>query len=402
MRSLLLCLPAVLLGVVLCGAAPVVAVDETSVLVFPPEGPADRPLLAWVGEGIAHSISEQLKWPGLRVFSRQERNNFLEGADLPPNVPLSRASMIHVARAAGARKLVMGSWSGTEKEVRIALRILDVKATRLGGELSANGPLDALPEIENELAWLILGETGVDRSVGRETFSARRRTVPNPAYASLIRSLTAGDDNEQLVLLQRALELYPEIPEASYMAGRHYYRHGNYEAALRYLEAGEKWRPGYLETAFMLGTCYVKNNALDAAVRSYNNVLAFTRSAEALNNLGVAYLRKGDYPLAVEHLVEARNLAGQQPTIALNLAIARHLEGNDAMAENLLQQTARSDANRGVIQYVLSLVLDRQSKKEAAAAALAGAINAGVDPDKMKADGPRGWSRLITTWEDRP
>ncbi len=386
----------------LAGAAAQETAGEVSVLMFPPEGPGDRPLLAWVGEGISHSISEQLQSPGLKVFSREERNNFLEGADLPPDVPLSRASMIQVARAAGARKLVTGSWSGTEKEMRIALRILDVKAIKLGGELSANGPLGALPEMENELAWLILGETGIGRLEARNKFGERRRTVPNAAYASLIQGLTVTEDNEQLTLLQRALELYPDIPEASYLAGRHYYRHGNYDAALRYLESGQKWRPGYLDAAFMLGTCYVKNNSLEAAVRSFNNVLAFTRSAEALNNLGVAYLRKGDYPLAVEHLVEARDVARQQPTIALNLAIARHLAGDDAMAETLLQQTAKSDTVRGVAQYVLSLVLERQSRKEAAEAALAAAVGAGIDPDKMKSDGPRGWSRLITAWEARP
>lgn len=310
--------------------------------------------------------------------------------------------MIQVARAAGARKLVTGSWSGTEKEMRIALRILDVKSIKLSGDLSANGPIGALPEMENELAWLILGETGTARSEARSKFGERRRTVPNAAYALLIQGLTVTEDGEQLALLQRALELYADIPEASYLAGRHYYRHGDYDTALRYLESGQKWRPGYLDAAFMLGTCYVRSNALDAGVRSFNNVLAFARSAEALNNLGVAYLRKGDYPLAIEHLVEARDVARQQPTIALNLAIARHLAGDDAMAETLLQQTAKSDTVRGVGQYVLSLVLERQSKKEAAQAALAAAVGAGIDPDKMKADGPRGWSRLITAWDARP
>jgi Flp pilus assembly protein TadD len=378
---------------------PALPTEQTTVLVFPPEGPAGRPLLGWVGEAIAHSVSEQMQAPGIKVFSYEDRQNFLEGADLPPNVPLSHASMIQVARGAGAHKLVLGSWSGTEREIRVSVRVLDVRATRLSGELSANGPLAALPEMENELAWLLLGETTVNRPFTRDQFKQRRRSVPNAAYASLARSFMTNDDNEQLTLLKRALELFPEIPEASYLVGRHHYRHGEYEEALPYLEAGQKWQTGYLDDLFMLGTCYVRKNELDSAIQSYRNLLSFARSAEALNNLGVAYLRKGDYPLAIESLVEAHNLAGQQPTIALNFAIARHLQGNDAMAEALLQQSPRSDATRGVTQYLLSLVLEGQSKKDAAKAALEKAISAGIDPQKMKADGPKGWTRLITAWD---
>jgi type IV pilus assembly protein PilF len=386
---------------VFLAAAAAYGAEPTTVLVFPFEAPVGHTTLRWVGDAVSHSVAGQIQIPGIKVFSDEERDNLLQGSDLPSNVPLSHASMIQVARTAGAQKLIMGSWSGTERDIRVTARVLDVRTIRLGGELSANGPLAALPEMENELAWLLLGETGVSRPLTRDQFKERRRSIPNAAYAAFVHGLATADDNDQVAQLQKALEQYPDIPEASYLVGRHYYHHGDYDSALRFLNAGQKWQPGYLDDLFMLGTCYVRRNELDAAIQSYGNILAFSRSAEALNNLGVAYLRKGDYPLAVENLVEAHRLAAQHPTVALNLAIARHLQGNDDVAERLLEQTAKSEATRGVAQYLLSLIMERRSRKDAAEAALAKAVSAGIDPEKMKSEGPKSWTRLITAWDNR-
>jgi tetratricopeptide (TPR) repeat protein len=280
--------------------------------------------------------------------------------------------------------------------------VLNLKAMKMGGELVANGPASALPELENELAWIILNDSGLNTGFSRAEFKKRTRAIPNEAYSLFVRSLSLSDEDEQVKLLLKALELYPDIPEASYRVGRHYFQRGEWSKAITHLEHGRKRNQTYLEALFMLGTSYMKQDALADAIRSYSSVLSFARSAEALNNLGVAYLRRGDTTLATQNLVEARNLANSDPTVALNLAVARHLEGNNAAAQSILEGAARSNPHRGVQQFVLSQVLQAQGQTDEAAAALNEAIKSGIDPEKMKADRPRAWTKILTIWESRP
>jgi Flp pilus assembly protein TadD len=336
------------------------------------------------------------------MLSRDERNNFVAGADLPPNMPLSRASMIHVAQLASADGLITGTCTGTAGNLRIALRLLNLRTMKLGGELVANGPDSALPELENELAWVILNDAGLNTPFTRAEFKKRTRAIPNEAWSYFVRSLSLSDEDEQVKLLLKALESYPDIPEASYRVGRHYFQRGDWSKAITHLEKGRKRNQTYLESLFMLGTCYMKQDALADAIRSYSTVLSFARSAEALNNVGVAYLRRGDYTLATQNLVEAHNLSKSDPTVSLNLAIVRHLEGNNPAAQSILESTARSSPLRGILQYVLSQVLQAQGLTDAAAAALNEAVKSGIDPEKLKVDGPRSWTRLHTIWESRP
>jgi tetratricopeptide (TPR) repeat protein len=376
------------------------AATDTTVLLFPPEGGAGE--LAWVGEGVAMSIAKQLRVPGIRVFTRDERRDFVEGADLPPNIPLSRASMIRVAQLASADRLITGAWSGSEKNVRLAFRVLDVKSMRLGGELVANGPLSALPELENELAWIILNDGGLSGSLSRRDFKARQRSSPNDAWASFILALDEPDEEEQIALMTKALELHQDMPEAAYRVGRYHFQRGEWALAVKHLKVALSREDQYLDTLFMLGVCQLRQDALTDAIGSYSKMLAFTRTPEALNNLAVAYIRRGEYVLGAQNLVEAHELSKGDVTVALNLAVVRHLEGNHAAALEILDRAAKTNPHWGVVQYLRSRVLEAQGQTEAAKAALAEAEQSGVSMEKLRAEGPRSWTRVHASWEARP
>src|SRR3990172_2578641 len=108
---------------------------QLSFLIFPPENLTKNTALFWIGDGICQAVTEQIRMPGIEAFPREERISFLEGADLPPNATLSRGSMIRIAQLVSADRLVMGFYSGTEESLHIALRVLDVKSMKLGGEI---------------------------------------------------------------------------------------------------------------------------------------------------------------------------------------------------------------------------------------------------------------------------
>ncbi|MBZ5496039.1 MAG: tetratricopeptide repeat protein [Acidobacteriia bacterium] len=396
------CVHKVLLSCLLgfCLAPPAAA--KTTFVVFPLENQSRVQTLSWIGEGLAIAISEEMQMPNIETISWEERVRFVESSDLPPNTPLSRASMIRIAQRAAADKMVFGSYTGTEDNLRIVLRVLDVKSLRMGGEKVANGPLTALPQLENELAWEILSDGGWNGILSRADFRARTRTVPNKPYSSFIACLSVTDEEERSKLLLKTVELYRNFPQAAFLLGAHYYQSGDCLKAIPYLKQALTEAQNLLETEFMLGTCYLKQDNAAEAIQAYSAFMGRDQALEVLNNLGVAYLRRGDYPLAVQNLIEARKVARTDVTVGLNLALLRHIEGDEAAALAVLEELVRSHPEQGIVQYLYSLALSSRGEAEKAAAALEQAQKLGIDPEKMKRQDPRNWARIFPSWTRRP
>jgi Flp pilus assembly protein TadD len=367
-------------------------------LIFPFEDQSQSAALAWAGEGVALSIGSQLRGPGVRVYEREETLNFLEGADLPPHAALSRGSMIYVGEQIGADKLVMGSYSGTENGLRIELRVLDVQSLKLGGEVVANGPLSALAQMENELAWIVLTNAGLTGSWTREAFTKQMRTIPNSAYSFFVRALNQSDQREQVKMLLKTVELCPAFGEARYRLGRYYFDQGKCRESVQQLEHADLKDPGSSELQFMLGTCYLNESELPGAIRAYSSLLSFRRSPEVLNNLGVAFLRNDDYALAERNLVEAMELDKTDLTIHWNLAIVRYLQGNLPAARALLEESLKSHPSWGMIHCLLSLVVKAQGEVESSAVEREQARRLGVECEKLESESPRNWARIFSSW----
>jgi tetratricopeptide (TPR) repeat protein len=381
-------------------AAPYAAAD-TTFLIFPPENLTKGNTLGWIGEGLAVAISEECILPGVETLSWEERVRFVEAADLPPNGTLSRASMIRVAQRAGVDRLVFGSYSGTQDKLRISLQVLDLKSLKLSGEFVANGPVSALPQLENELAWVILLESVPSLSLTRESFRARMRGVPNTPYAGFINALTIADEIERARLLQKAIDQFRDFPQASYFLGNYYFQSSDCARVIQYLRPALKSAQSYLDAQFRLGTCYLRQDNPAEAVQAYGAVVARYPSLEALNNLGVANLRKGDYPLAVQNLIEARKLAKSDMIVELNLAILRQLEGDQAAALAVLEDLVKAHPEQGMLQYLYSTALAGNGEPERAAAALERAQKLGIDAEKLKRQDPRSWTRIFPSWTRR-
>ena len=379
----------------LCGSSPA---GTVTYVVFPPENLSGSPALAWVGEALAYSISEQVRMPGIEVLSREDRLNYVEGADLPPNVALSRASMIHVAQSASADRLLMGSYVGSDENLQVSMRIMDVKSMKLGAEVVIGGSSLALPQIENELAWKVLVDAGINKVTSRERFREQTRVIPNEAFSFFVRSLGSGEPEEQLKLLSRAVELFPDFPEAHSRLGAFYYAQTDCAKSIPHLELVASSRVSNLDDRFRLGTCQLKQGNLPEAIHSLSSILEFVKSPQVMNNLGVAYLRKGEYALAVQSLIEARNAARAEPTILMNLAIVRYVQDDFASARSILEEGAKLDPMRGMMPFLLASVFRKLGDDERANVELAQARRLGLDPEKMNSDDPKSWARPFTLW----
>jgi Flp pilus assembly protein TadD len=376
-----------------------IAAEPVKILVFPLDTPSATGNLSWLGEGIAFSISGQLNVPGIQVADSNERRKLVESLDLPPDSHLSHGSMIRVAQAAQADLVILGEFSGGEGNLRVAVRILDVKRLKLSGAITANGPLSAMPQIENELGWLILNNAGLQRGITREDFGRRIRKIPNPEFASFIQSFRAVGTNEQIQLLRKSVEGIKEFPEAHFRLSRLYFQKGDWNNALIQLSQSIKDERTDLEYEFIRGTCLVQQDQSARAIQALSHVLSVSRSFQVLNNIGVAFLRNGDSAKALNAFVEARNFARSDITVAVNLAITRLLLGNDAAARTVLEDAAKAHPKNGMLQFLLGLVLRKLEENNAAEAAMASAKALGLNVEKLQLQDPQTWCLVHTIWE---
>jgi tetratricopeptide (TPR) repeat protein len=383
----------------LFGSAAAFAGSPQKILVFPLQAPVTASDLSWLGEGIAYSISSQLSGPGIKTMDREERFQLVENLDLPPGAQLSHGSMIRVAQEGKADLVVWGSFSEGKKNLKVSVRILNVKTLRLSGEMTANGPLSALPLMENELSWLILNNTGMQKGITREDFGRRARKAPNTAFAMFIESFDAAGKNEQIRLLRRAVEEFKEFPEAHFQLARIYFQNGDWNGTQTELDLSGRVENSDLEYEFMRGTCYTQQEQPQQAIQNLLHVLSSSRTFQVLNNIGVAYLRKGDEGQALNAFMEAKNLLRTDINVALNLAVTRHMQGNDAGARIALEEAIKAHPQNGMLQFVWGIVLSGLGENEGAAAATARAKDLGLNVDKLKQEDPKKWCLVHTTWK---
>jgi len=361
-------------------------------LFFPPENLSKQQALAWIGEALIRAISNQIEKPGVEVLPRETRLSLIEDADLPPNSTLSKASMIRVAQLAEADALVFGWCSGNESGLRVTLQVLDMKTMKVCAEIVAAGPARNLAEMENELAWQILDQRRLRGEMSREVFRNKTRTIPNGAYAEFVRALAAPDEEARAKLLQQAIDQCPNFPEALAHLGRYLYKKGDCAKAVQRLEGALGVEKFYREVQSMLGNCYCKLGMNAKAIRAYSSLLAFNPPMEVLNNLGVAYLREGDLPLAVDYLKQARSMEVNSVVVTLNLAILRFVQKDYDAAISLLDEALKLNDSHGLGHYLRSRALQARGDSAKSEEAMAHAIHLSIDPDKLRHDDPRNWT----------
>ena len=167
---------------------------------------------------------------------------------------------------------------------------------------------------------------------------------------------------------------------------------------MSHLLLGRNDESNQLESEFMRGTCFLQQDLTADAIQSFSRVMSVSRSLGVLNNAGVAYLRKGDYTQAASVLAEARNLSRSDPTVALNLAIVRHMQGNDPSAKGILEEAMKSQPKAGMLNFLFGFILKGEGETDKATAALAKAKSLGVNVDKLQMQDPKDWSRVLSKW----
>jgi len=101
----------------------------------------------------------------------------------------------------------------------------------------------------------------------------------------------------------------------------------------------------------------------------------------------------------LKYILEAQTLAPTDATAALNLALIYYVQGNHAASMAVLEPacSAHPKTDAGVPDGV---VLKARNENPRAEEATGEARKLGIKVDRLEAEDPRGWSRVIFSLDD--
>ncbi len=185
----------------LVALAPAVAAGQEVTLVVPFELERFDARVAWLSEGVAIGLTEALADRGVTVISRDERLAAFERLQLPAGASLTRATVIKVAELVGASRVVTGRVGGSDTEIAIAARVLDIPSARLAEPMTEVTPVAALLAAFTRAAAKIDGQ-------GEVRPDAAAGVAPSvPAFELFVRGLVAANNEAQERYLAQALTM---------------------------------------------------------------------------------------------------------------------------------------------------------------------------------------------------
>lgn len=345
-------------------AAALAAPAEPGLLVVPPEGTGTAPEVAWVGEAVSDLLPRALALAGLPAVSREDRLRVQQALEIP-RVPLTRATAIRIAEAAGASRVVTGTYGLDARGLTLSLRILDIERGSLSTPFVVAGPMGGLADLVQTVAWDVALANPVAPAPTREEFFARRLAVPNEALEAYGQGLLAREPAAQQRQLERALALAPTFQEARLALGRLQIETREFGAAVDTLGRVPEESPAHRSARFQLGVALLELGRYHEAAGVYAALVLADPTAAALNNHALALLRDAPREIRASQVLRKGLLADpESPDLAFNLGWALLVEGDAAGAEVQLHSVLQREPLDGHAR-VLRVWALRQAGREA-------------------------------------
>jgi Flp pilus assembly protein TadD len=203
----------------------------------------------------------------------------------------------------------------------------------------------------------------------RETlYRATIRSNPGcwMAYNNLAGSLIArGATEEALGLVQRALDLRPDYPEAHNNLGLVLASRGRWDEAIRHYRRALELDPAYPEAHNNLGFAIAAGGELDEAIAHYRWALEGDPGQAGVHyNLAMALLARGDDPQAAAHLRRALELQPDFLEAHNNLGILLARSGRLDEAIEQFRRALEIAPSSAEVRRNLDLALERRGGAE--------------------------------------
>ena len=215
-------------------------------LILPFEDSAPERSRDWLREAMALSLADYFLGAGQHVVDREERLSAMEELDLPAAAPLTLATSLRLGRHFRTRgggpvpdRLVVGRYSLEDGQISASARVLRLDANAAFPWKEESGNLQDLLHLQRSLAQALLRSDSVGASnlASNSDDASAGRNFPLVAYENYIRGMIEPSPARQFAYLDKAVELFPGYPKASYQLARLLSRSGKKKEAEDVLKA---------------------------------------------------------------------------------------------------------------------------------------------------------------------
>src|SRR5688572_22052198 len=168
------------------------------ILVVPFTNAQKEPRLAWLSEGAAVLVADELVARGLAAIRRPERVRAFDRLNLPLSATLSRATIIKVGQLVGATEVVVGTYRLDGEQLAVEAHSIRIDTGRLQPHVRERAPLADLFGVFHRLAGKL--------SSAAPLTEKRAATPPLGAFENYIKGLIADSAASRSEFLEAAIE----------------------------------------------------------------------------------------------------------------------------------------------------------------------------------------------------
>jgi tetratricopeptide (TPR) repeat protein len=316
------------------------AADTIAVLPLFNVDEHSAPNLDWIGESVSETIDEALSTGGLLVLPREDREEVYRRLSIRTGVVLTKASVLKIGETLDAGQIVFGELrvEGAESgatnlkaNLRLAVRIVDLKKFQQGEEIVQTGSLENLSQMETKLAWMLLRQLAPESAPSEDAFLHDRAPIRVDAMESYVRGLMATSEDQKVKLFTQAAHLDEHFSQPNFQLGRWLFAKKDYKTAEPWLSKVTKSDSHFLEAAFLRGICKYHEGDFEGAADQFRMVANEVPLNEVYNNLGAALSRRND-PAAADNFKKALDGDVGDPDYWFNLGYSLWKQGRFELA----------------------------------------------------------------------
>ena len=218
-----------------------------------------------------------------------------------------------------------------QANLRITIRIIDLKKFSAGPEYSQSGSLEDLSQMETKLAWMLLRQLAPARAPAEDEFARDRPPVKVEAMESYVRGLMTANEDQRMKLFSQAVRIDEHFSQPNYQLGQMLFAKKDYRTADQWLSKVTKADSHYMEATFLRGICRYYEGDFNGAIDEFRQVAAEIPLNEVYNNLGAALSRKND-ATAIDNFTKAQQGDEADPDYWFNIGYFLWKQGQFSLA----------------------------------------------------------------------
>ncbi len=340
-------------------------------LVMPFSNHSGAANLDWIGESVSETVHDALSSEGLLTLDRDSRMEAYRRLSLRPGAELTHASIIKVAEALDASRVIYGfyevlpapdSAGGSKGSLRITARIIDMKAGVQSPSFGEVGAMEDLAVIAERLGWQALESLSPKTAPAEDEFLKARPPVRLDALESYTRGLMAATPEQKRHYFTQAARLDEHYSQPCFQLGKSSWEQKEYKAAADWLDRVTRSDPHYMEARFFFGLSRYHTGDFQAAEAAFQEVAAAVPLNEVYNNLGAAQAQRDD-AAAIASYQKALEGDDADPDYRFNVGYAQWRLGRfDEAVESFRAALAREPSDTEATTF-LGLALKRQGPR---------------------------------------